>query len=74
MCEICVCENPLTSEEKDEYERILLKYKDDELKDYLWSKLMIGEYIRFMHYLVMMNDRMKKIKELMFDYDRDILR
>ena len=64
MCEICVCENPLTSEEKTEYERILLKYKGNELRDYLWIKLTVGEHIRFIHYLVMMNNKMKKMREI----------
>ena len=61
MCEICVCENPLTSEERSEYERILTKYKDNELMDYLWSKLTAGEHIRFIHYLVMMTNKMEKV-------------
>ena len=61
MCEICICENPLTSEEKREYERILIKYKDNELRDYLWSNVNAGEHIRFIHYLVMMNNKMKKV-------------
>jgi len=61
MCEICICENPLTSEERTEYERILMKYKDNELRDYLWSKLTTGEHIRFLHYLVMMHYKMEKV-------------
>jgi len=58
----CVCKNPLTSEEKTEYERILLKYRDNNLRDYLWSNLYAGELIRFIHYLVMMTNKMKKLK------------
>jgi len=65
MGEVCICNNPLTSEEKEEYERILMKYKDDELKDYLWSKLTTGEHIRFLHYIVIRSYKMKKINELM---------
>jgi len=58
----CVCKSPLTSEEKAEYERILLKYKYNDLRDYLWSNLYAGELIRFIHYLVMMTNKMKKLK------------
>ena len=68
MCEICVCKNPLTSEEKEEYERILTKYKDDELRDYLWSKVSTGEHIRFLHYIVITSYKIKKFNELMVNY------
>jgi len=61
MCEICVCENPLTSEERTEYERIVMKYKDDKLRDYLWSNLTAGEHIRFIYYLVIMEHKMRKV-------------
>jgi len=52
---------PFTSEEKAEYERILLKYKDNDLRDYLWSNLWAGELIRFIHYLVITTSKMRKI-------------
>ena len=64
MCEICICENPLTDEEKAEYWRILTKYKDDELKDYIWSKLTAKEHIRFMHFLVITCYRIEELKKL----------
>lgn len=70
MCEICVCENPLTDEERIEYERIIMNYKGNKLRNYIWSKLTAREHIRFIHYLVMMNYRMKEVKMLMIDYWR----
>ena len=62
MCEICICENPLTSEEIKEYERIISNYKGNKLRNYIWSKLTAREHIRFIHYLVIINDRMKEVK------------
>ena len=61
MNEICIYKNPLTCEEKKEYERILIKYEGNKLRDYVWSKLTTGEHIRFLHYLVTINHKMEKI-------------
>ncbi len=61
MNEVCIYKNPLTYEEKKEYRRILIKYEGNKLRDYVWSKLTTREHIRFLHYIVMITDKMEEI-------------
>lgn len=58
---VCICKHPLTGGEKKEFEHILMKYKDNKLRDYMWKKP-IGKFIRFMHYLVYINEKIERAK------------
>ena len=60
----CICKHPITSGEMKEFEHIITKYKGNKLRDYMWKKP-IGKLIRFAHYLVYINDKINKFKELL---------
>lgn len=58
---ICICKHPINSGEEKEFEHYLTKYKGKELRDFMWKKP-IGKLIRFMHYLVQIDEKIKRVK------------
>ena len=57
----CICKHPFTDEEKIEFEDILEKCKNNKkLRDYLW-KIPMRKNIRFLHYIVRINERMEEV-------------
>lgn len=63
MCDICICTNPLTSEERGKFEELIMKTKSRrKLRNTIW-KLPAIEAIRFLHYLVQQNYKMQEYKK-----------